>query len=127
MILNKRQSLIIAISFSFTGLLLSWFYRPYIYKNHITDFHFADTIGNMFGFTAWLFFFFATAKNKYNPIKVIFIGILFFTSYEFIAFWGTTDLYDIIATLLSALLNYIFLLIFNIEFIPKTVPSASNN
>jgi hypothetical protein len=42
----KKWTLFIAITaFSITELGRS-FYRPYIYKNGIKDFHIADTIGN---------------------------------------------------------------------------------
>ncbi len=127
MILKKKQSLIISSIFVLLGLSLSWFYRPYIYNNNIYDFHFSDTIGNIFGFSAWLYFFFATAKKKYNLITVLVSGILFFTAYEFLAFWGTTDKYDVLATLLSAFLNYIFLSIFKIDFKNETTFSTRNN
>ena len=29
------------------GLLLSYTYRPYVYENHINDFHLADVIGSI--------------------------------------------------------------------------------
>ncbi len=127
MILNKKQSIIIASFFALLGLSLSWFYRPYIYNNDLNDFHFSDTIGNIFGFPAWLFFFYATSKKKYKLITVLVFGMLFFTAYEFLAFWGTTDKYDVLATLLSAFLNYIFLSIFKIDFKDEATFSTRNN
>lgn len=33
--------------FFILGIVLSNTYRPYIYENHIFDFHLADTIGNL--------------------------------------------------------------------------------
>ena len=41
--------------FFILGIVLSNTYRPYIYENHIFDFHLADTIGN-FGSSAFSLF-----------------------------------------------------------------------
>jgi hypothetical protein len=47
--MSKKQNLylLIGITIIGTGLVLSAFYRPYIYTHKINDFGFADTIGSL--------------------------------------------------------------------------------
>ncbi len=54
----KKWGIILLI----TALLLSWFYRPFIYQNNINDFGFADVIGSLFSvitacFVFWVDFY----------------------------------------------------------------------
>ena len=51
---------IINLSVGFAAVLIYEFiarpiYRPYVYRNHINDFHLADTIGNSLGTIATVF------------------------------------------------------------------------
>jgi hypothetical protein len=117
MLLKKRELLLLSFFFVMTGLLLSWFYRPYIYSNQINDFYFADTIGNLFGFPAWLFFFKSVSQKRIPTYQVFLIGILFFLFYEVIAFWGTFDWYDCIAVFISAAITWFGIIMLNIKML----------
>ena len=39
--------IILGILIAVIGLVLSHTYRPYVYENHINDFHLADVIGSV--------------------------------------------------------------------------------
>lgn len=78
------------------------FYRPYIYSNHINDFHIADTLGNSLGTIAMIFillFFLSHEKSKGKP--VIILGIISLVIYEIAQplLGKPIDIWDILATL----------------------------
>ncbi len=93
--------IIVLISF-----LLSITYRPYIYQNHIYDFHIADTYSNWLAVPASTLFFWGYGKGKYKINKIILGSVIGFIIYEFILS-GTLDILDIIATLLSGSIIFI--------------------
>ena len=85
-------------------------YLPYIYENHIFDFHLADTIGNLVAVPSLSLL--LLAMRKYESLsKAILYSIFVFTLYEIIPF-GTFDFYDLIATYISGLLTYLIFLLF---------------
>ena len=43
----RMKFIISGILIAVIGLVLSHTYRPYVYENHINDFHLADVIGSM--------------------------------------------------------------------------------
>lgn len=43
----KLKFIISGILIAAIGLVLSHTYRPYVYENHINDFHLADVIGSV--------------------------------------------------------------------------------
>lgn len=91
--------------FFILGIVLSNTYRPYIYENHIFDFHLADTIGNLVAVPSLSLL--LLAMRKYESLsKAILYSIFVFTLYEIIPF-GTFDFYDLIATYISGLLTYL--------------------
>lgn len=96
--------------FFILGLVLSNIYRPYIYENHIFDFHFADTIGNLVAVPCLSLLLLGLGKYTI-PSKVVLYSIFVFTLYEIIPF-GTFDFYDLIATYISGALTYLFLMLF---------------
>lgn len=92
------------------------FYRPYIYSNHINDFHIADTLGNTLGTVALIFILialFSDEKAKGKP--VITFGTIIALLMEFLhpLLGKSIDIWDILATLTTGILcltayNYLF-------------------
>ena len=67
--------------FFILGIVLSNTYRPYIYENHIFDFHLADTIGNLVAVPSLSLL--LLAMRKYESLsKAILYSIFVFTLYE---------------------------------------------
>ena len=61
-----------ALIFFVLGLLLAFTYRPFIYSNHINDWHLADTIGNIVAVPAAAFFFYAMHKSvRYTKLAIL--------------------------------------------------------
>ena len=64
--------------FFILGIVLSNTYRPYIYENHIFDFHLADTIGNLVAVPSLSLL--LLAIRKYESLsKAILYSIFVFT------------------------------------------------
>lgn len=107
----KKKLYYIGSGFFFIlGVVLSNTYRPYIYENHLFDFHLADTIGNLVAVPCLSLL--LLGLGKYNiPTKAILYSILVFTLYEIIPF-GTFDFYDLLATYVSGLLTYLIFMLF---------------
>jgi hypothetical protein len=91
--------------------VLSKTYRPYIYKNHINDFHLADTITNWLALPAGTLFFWGLRKGRNTFKKEILPGIAGLIIYEFI-FPATFDYMDIIATILSGGVTFCIYMIY---------------
>jgi hypothetical protein len=107
---RKKAAIFTAISLGLLSGILNWTYRPYIYKNDIYDFHFADT------FTSWLsvpaaslLFWGIQRKEEYDFPYFIASSLIGFSAFEI--FLGITfDRYDLIALYLSALITYLIYL-----------------
>jgi hypothetical protein len=80
--------------------ILSKTYRPYIYENHLNDFHLADTFPNGLALPAGTLFLWGLFKGKGTFKKDILYGIISLIIIEFILS-ATVDYRDIIATILS--------------------------
>lgn len=108
----KRIYLTISIVSIITALLLSHFYRPYIYQNQFNDFGFADIIGSLFsviGFCS-LVWGIRSYSSKEKNIQIIITTITYSFFWELLGFLnihGTFDWKDIWAGMLSGLLTYI--------------------
>ena len=91
------------------GVLLTYFYRPYIYANHINDWHLADTIGNIVAVSAVAFLFYAAQKTvRYTKLTVLTLDFLVWCLYE--AFFSLTfDWRDILASLIMCFVTYLIL------------------
>jgi len=106
----NEKHIVVAIVLVGVSLMLTWFYRPFIYTNDFFDFHFADTIGSLFCVPAATFFFRGISNNhSYN--KLILLSVIAFFIYEFLSlfdffFWGTFDVYDLIAIIIGALITF---------------------
>jgi hypothetical protein len=83
-------------------------YRPFIYNNHINDFHIADTLGNSLGTIATIFFLVAilsaeTTKGNYL-IKLGTISVIVFElAHPLLG--KQTDIRDILASIISGFLS----------------------
>jgi hypothetical protein len=112
LVLGRKQRIVygvLTLACCCLGWLLSATYRPYIYANHINDFHIADTLGNLVAVPAAYCFFYAQSKkvtytNGFILLLVWFIWLI----YELI-FSNTFDWYDILATTLMCLVMYLIL------------------
>jgi glycopeptide antibiotics resistance protein len=85
-------------------------YRPYIYSNDIFDFWIADTIGNLTGTIAVVFFNFAVVNPKYKQARMFLIGIIFgLIVYELLQYFSPKSIFDwrdVIATLIAGLISW---------------------
>ena len=89
-----------------TSLLLSWFYRPFIYSNNINDFHFADNIQNLF-FIPTMTLFFRGVSNKSSYSEALIgstVGLIIFRLLD--ALFVLPDIYTIVAVFLGALVTF---------------------
>jgi hypothetical protein len=115
----KKQPLLILIGvvLFFLGIILSIFYRPYIYQNNLYDSHFADTIGSLFCVPSSTFFFRGISKNiTFNKfIARTTIGYLLYEFLGLLKIQGVFDYYDIIAIFIGALLTYLIGIWFKID------------
>ena len=113
--LDLKQVLIFLSLFT-VSLLLGWFYRPYIYSNHIYDYHFADFFPNLFAIPVGYSFFsifgsfsdsiLFSSKNPSTKRKLLsYTGAILF--YELIQIpIGGFDMFDVLATFTGAFLTY---------------------
>ena len=90
------------------GLLLSHTYRPYVYENHINDFHLADVIGSIVCVPAAVLCAYGI-HGRYSIKQYTIWAAIAYIAYEFLGLFhvqGTFDVYDIIAIIISSLLFY---------------------
>ena len=105
---NKRRILfgVLLIVWVGLGLLLNFTYRPYIYSNHLNDFHIADTIGNIFAVPAAILFYYVINKTvKHTKLFVVILTWIIWLLYELVLS-ATFDWRDIIANTIMCLLSY---------------------
>src|SRR5688572_4595722 len=81
------------------------YYRPYIYSNHIRDFHVADTLGNSFGTVATIFVFVSifgrTFEQGIVTLRVAALSVVIFElGHPLLG--KVIDPWDILATLVCA-------------------------
>jgi hypothetical protein len=83
------------------------YYRPYIYSNHIRDFHIADTLGNSLGTVATVLVFMSifgrTFEQSVSTLRAAAVGVVVFElAHPLLG--KVIDPWDILATLISAAL-----------------------
>ncbi len=108
----KRIYLTISITSVSIALLLSRFYRPYVYQTHFNDFGFADIIGSLFsviGFCSlvWGIRSYSSMEKNMQIIITTIIYSFFWELLGFLNIHGTFDWKDIWAGITSGLLTYI--------------------
>lgn len=85
-------------------------YRPYIYSNDIFDYWIADTIGNLTGTIAIIFFEFSiiNPKHKLGRILLIFItlGLIVYELLQYFSPRSILDWRDMIATGIAGLISW---------------------
>ena len=95
-----------ALIFFVFGLLLAFTYRPFIYSNHINDWHLADTIGNIVAVPAAAFFFYAMHKSvRYTKLAIL-VQVFFIWCFYEVALSQTFDWWDILATMIMCFVTY---------------------
>lgn len=113
----KMKFIISGILIAAIGLVLSHTYRPYVYENHINDYHLADVIGSIVCVPAAVLCVYGI-DNRYS-IKQYTIGAaVVYIAYEFLGLFhihGTFDVYDIIAIIISSLVFYRICLLFGVS------------
>jgi hypothetical protein len=111
MIKKQKTYFTISLTLAATGILLSVFYRPYIYENQLNDFGFADTIGSLISVIAFCFLFWSFnlySKAQMN-IHITMATIVYAFIWEFaglLGIYGTFDWKDIVAGLISGTVTY---------------------
>jgi hypothetical protein len=100
----RKIAILLSVSLFIVCVLLDYFYRPYIYQNHIFDFHFADTYTSWIGIPCGtLLFWGAYGKERFT--KILFSCLMGAIAYELVGL--TFDWYDIIALIISTLITYL--------------------
>lgn len=123
MVKTKLQRIYFAISLIAvaTGLLLSFFYRPYAYLNKLNDFGLADTIGSLVSVVGFCFLYWSlkTVTNKVKNIHIllaIFIYAVVWELFGILGLMGTFDWRDMVAALISGVITFILKEIVNWKF-----------
>ena len=99
--------LLIAVSLciGIVALIINSTYRPYIYSNHINDWHLADSFPNFLAVPACQFMMLGLSKNNKLQLHAQFIvicsGLIF---YEFLSL--TFDYFDMAATIISGFIFF---------------------
>jgi hypothetical protein len=112
--LTRERVLNLAIGFAAVliyELVARPYYRPYVYKNKINDFHLADTIGNSLGTIATVYVligFIGQGRTQHlSLIKIISLSVVMFEiAHPLLG--KPIDIWDIVATILSGIFCYWF-------------------
>lgn len=100
--ITRKSALVVsALLVLLSGLLLA-IYRPYIYANRLSDFHFADTLTSWIAVPAASLFFWGVSQETFPKcLAGSLIGLLL---YEFVGL--TFDWYDVMALFLSTIITF---------------------
>ena len=110
--MTKRETyLIISIAVIAIGIILSSLYRPYIYRNNITDFGFADTIGSLVSVIGFCTFVWSRKEhpNRLKNVHILLATFIYGIFWEFLGYinlYGTFDKKDIVAAAISGIFTY---------------------
>lgn len=100
-------------------------YRPYIYANDIFDYWIADTIGNLTGTIAIIFFDIAGINPTHRQgrlfLLLITIGLIIYELLQYFSPKSILDWRDMIATLMAGLISWGIY-----EFIVKKFPEKED-
>ncbi len=130
---SKNREIYLTISiFAITiGLILTFFYRPFITERNINDFGLADTIGSLVSVIGFCFFIWGfkdysnIEKNKQILIATLIYAFIW-ELFGFLKIYGTFDFKDIIAGVISGIMTYFLKeLIDNRSVIKKTGHNTS--
>ncbi|TRX60407.1 hypothetical protein FNN09_20670 [Carboxylicivirga sp. M1479] len=112
--MSRQQKIYLTTSICvvLTGLILSTFYRPYVYANQISDFGLADTIGSLVSVVGFCFFVWTfknytdSQKNKQIIIVTIVYGFVW-ELFGLIGIHGTFDWKDIVGAVISGIFTFL--------------------
>ena len=103
---RRLSYLLLSLLCAVIGGVLTYTYRPFVYANHINDWHLADTIGNIAAIPAAAFLFYAAQKTvRYSKLAVLAFDFLAWCLYEAV-FSLTFDWWDILASLVMCFVTY---------------------
>ncbi len=105
---KKRRLIYLLLCVFYVGMgwLLNFTYRPYIYAHHLSDWHLADTIGNIVAVPSAAFLFYAVQKTiRHTKLAVLAMDFLAWCLYEAV-FSMTFDWWDILASLIMCFVTY---------------------
>ena len=113
---KKKLYLSISIIIGLLGIILSVYYRPIVYQNNWNDFGFADTIGSLisvmvFCFFIWGFKEYPTQKKVWQIVIVTFIYAVLWELAGLWGLYGTFDIKDMIAAIVSGILTFLCMII----------------
>ena len=108
---NKRIAFLLIFVFMFFLTEIGRkIYRPFIYSNDIFDYWIADTIGNLTGTIAIVFFDFAIVNpNRRNGrifIVIITLGLIVYELLQYFSPRSILDWRDMIATVMAGLVSW---------------------
>jgi hypothetical protein len=108
---NKRIAFLLIFVFMFFLTEIGRkIYRPFIYSNDIFDYWIADTIGNLTGTIAIVFFDFAIVNpNRRNGrifIVIITLGLIVYELLQYFSPRSILDWRDMIATVIAGLVSW---------------------
>ncbi len=89
-------------------------YRPYIYRNGIDDFGFADVVGNLLGTVAIIFFDLgishATRRQGIRLVAFVTLGVAVYELLQPVLPRGVLDWKDVVSTFIAGLFSLAMLL-----------------
>ena len=89
-------------------------YRPYIYRNRIDDFGFADVVGNLLGTVAIIFFdlgiIHATRRQGIRLVAFVTLGVAVYELLQPVLPRGVLDWKDVVSTFVAGLFSLVMLL-----------------
>lgn len=120
--LSKKQRIcflvIMLILLGIAGIMHK-VYRPYVYENHIYDYHIADSFSNFIAVPSIQFLVLSLTKyikiNLSTQIIAICLSLVFYECFIGLTF----DVHDIAATILSGVITYSFERLFLFSRISK--------
>lgn len=113
-LLSRRKIAFYMLFFLLMGLVLSSWYRPYIYSHEINDYGLAD-IGNNISFVPGVYFLLLLVRQKFyfGTLKDIFLHTTILIFLEMASLIvrgiGTFDFKDIIGLLIGAGITYLIM------------------
>lgn len=112
----KKKYLIIGIFSIIIALILTTFYRPFIYNNKINDGGFADVIGSLFSVFTFctLVWSLKDYSDREKNIHILLAIIIYGPVWEFFGYfkiYGTFDIKDVFAAIISGVIAYLLKLL----------------
>ncbi len=106
-------------------LILNFSYRPFVFENHLSDYHLADTLGSLFSIPIFTFFIlsFVTLPVVNRWIIILLVVHLFIEASSIVLPIGVFDFFDAIALIVGALFSFLITRIANVQKV-RLIPSS---